>query len=209
MTEPQLQELLDMAYEFESLITLALSRQGAPNRIHALIEAKAYAIADAAAAYAEAQTQPESQPATEKPGKEQAPEKQKEPTLFDPMPIAAPEPKPVPELEPEPEPTPTPAPEPIAQPEPELKPAPIPITPKQEPAPKARALRTYFALNDKYRFRRELFGGDGDRMNSAIDTLAGIRNLTQAEDYIYSELGLDPDLDATQEFIEVITPYYS
>ena len=214
MTEPQLQDLLDMAYEFESLITLALSRQGAPDRIHSLIEAKAYAIADAAAAHAGAgkgavqDNEPEEIPLAEPSMRTLERESMQEAKSEEFYPTPTPEPA-EPESISEPEPTPASKAEVHPRPADQPKPS-APSQPAPQPQPtKGRALRTYFALNDKYRFRRELFGNDGESMSAAIEALAQLRNLTEAEDYVYSRLGLDPDSDATREFIEVITPYYA
>lgn len=195
MTEPQLQDLLDMAYELEGLITLALNRPGAPARIHTLIEAKAYGIADAAAAHTR--------------GAEQA----EEPA--EPAPIAEPTPEPEEAVETE-ETEETeeveeaaPAPQEIVGESIFEVPASAPIADEQPAAKSTRPLRTYFALNDKFRFRRELFGGNDAAMTAAINALAEKQTLSEAEDYVYSDLGLDPDMDATREFVEVITPYYS
>lgn len=71
------------------------------------------------------------------------------------------------------------------------------------------ALRKRFSLNDKFRFRRELFGGSDADFSEALDNIAAFDNLSDAEDYLYSQLRMDPDDDNVKSLVEVISGYFS
>jgi len=67
-------------------------------------------------------------------------------------------------------------------------------------------LRRMFTVNDKFRFRRELFG------NSDTDTLnlvEAMRNYNEAEDYFYTDLSWDAEAPEVQEFMAVVNRYFT
>lgn len=59
-------------------------------------------------------------------------------------------------------------------------------------------------LNDKFRFRRTLFGGSDERMNRTLAMLAGLRNAADRDDYIVNDLCWNPDDPEVTDFIAVI-----
>lgn len=79
----------------------------------------------------------------------------------------------------------------------------------EEPKKMVRGLRTLFSINDKFRFRRELFNNKDHDFSCAIDNLQSFDSIADAEDYLYSELQLDPDNSSVKEFISLIDKYYS
>lgn len=79
----------------------------------------------------------------------------------------------------------------------------------EEPQKFVRGIRTLFSINDKFRFRRELFNSSDSEFSAAIDTLQEFDSIADAEDYLYSELQLDPDNVSVKEFITLIDKYYS
>ncbi len=195
-----LKELLDLTYELEALLSLALTREGVPPRLYELISAKAAAISAAAGAGCEVATTVDSA----------------DDVISDSYSIedvhAAPAPSPVEEIE-----------ESVAeervdratsiaaaQVERDWR-APKPAAPAPAaPAPGAgEALRKRFSLNDKFRFRRELFGGSDADFSAALDAIAAADNLSEAEDYLYSQLRLDPDDDNVKSLVEVISGYFN
>lgn len=65
-----------------------------------------------------------------------------------------------------------------------------------------------FCLNDRFRFRRALFGGSDLEFNSVMDNLATLANFEEAEDYIYGELGFEPEDSDVTDFMEIIRNYF-
>lgn len=63
-------------------------------------------------------------------------------------------------------------------------------------------------LNDRFRFRRDIFGGDDAGMRAALERIAGCRSLDEAEDYLYDELNADPDSPAVEDFIVILKEYF-
>lgn len=68
--------------------------------------------------------------------------------------------------------------------------------------------RPALCLNDRFRFRRALFGGNDDEFNAVIDRIATLADFEEAEDYIYGELGFEPDDDDVADFMEIIKSYF-
>lgn len=86
----------------------------------------------------------------------------------------------------------------------ELKPA----VPAVSSPSAANAKRPVFCLNDRFRFRRVLFGGSDAEFNRVLDRVASMSGMEEAEDYVYGTLGLDPDSDDTADFLETIRTYF-
>lgn len=79
------------------------------------------------------------------------------------------------------------------------------------PAEKQRVghLKSKFSLNDRFRFSRELFGGDTRRFDAVVDQLNDSEGFDEARDYLVSSLGWDIEADdAAAEFVEIIRPFY-
>lgn len=71
--------------------------------------------------------------------------------------------------------------------------------------PERMPLRKRFSLNDRFRFSRELFGGNANRFDETLHRLDDMATLSDAEDYLVDELGWDPDDDdIAAEFIDII-----
>lgn len=71
--------------------------------------------------------------------------------------------------------------------------------------PERLPLRKRFSLNDRFRFSRELFGGNAGRFDETLRLLDDMATLSDAEDYLIDELGWDPDDDdIAAEFIDII-----
>lgn len=64
--------------------------------------------------------------------------------------------------------------------------------------------RKAFSLNDRFRFRRELFGGDEARMNKAITELNDIHSYEASINYIQNELKWNPEDLAAADFIKLL-----
>lgn len=64
--------------------------------------------------------------------------------------------------------------------------------------------RKAFSLNDRFRFRRELFGGDEARMNLAINDLDNIRTYEESVTYLHEELNWNIEDEAVADFLKLI-----
>ena len=86
--------------------------------------------------------------------------------------------------------------------------SPAPVESKGVPVASADSKRPVFCLNDRFRFRRALFGGSDAEFNRVLDRVVSMSGMEEAEDYIYGTLGLDPDSDDTADFMETIRTYF-
>lgn len=64
--------------------------------------------------------------------------------------------------------------------------------------------RKAFSLNDRFRFRRELFGGDEARMNKAINDLNEIHSYEDSVTYLNNELKWNIEDEAVADFIKLL-----
>ena len=76
-----------------------------------------------------------------------------------------------------------------------------PIGRKKEGRPK-------FSLNDRFLYTRELFNGDANAFNSAIDKISTFERYEDAEVYFMKELSLDPSKSETHKvFLKMIKSF--
>nr|WP_320057559.1 hypothetical protein [uncultured Bacteroides sp.] len=73
----------------------------------------------------------------------------------------------------------------------------------------AGGLRQAMSLNDSFRFARELFHGDADRMNAVLQQLSSKETLADALVYLSSELGADAEEEAVIDFTELLKKYFN
>lgn len=135
----------------------------------------------------------------------------------EPTPVSEPEPTPVDEPEPEPEPveapTPTPAPEEV---EPEAESEEFEPDPDDQPLTLDEALqrdmtkdlRQAFSLNDRYRYRRELFGNSDSVMNETLNLIEAMHSFDEAEDYFYNDLQWEHDSPEVADFMVIIKNHF-
>ena len=76
-----------------------------------------------------------------------------------------------------------------------------------KPAP-IKKNRPAFCLNDLFRFRRALFGGNQSEFDGVLDHIATLGQYEDAENYIYGELGFEPDDEDVTDFMEIIKSYF-
>lgn len=75
------------------------------------------------------------------------------------------------------------------------------------PAEKAATLsdfRKAFSLNDRFRFRRELFGGDEDRMNKTISELNELHSYEDSVSFLHDRLQWNPEDEVVADFLKFI-----
>lgn len=69
--------------------------------------------------------------------------------------------------------------------------------------------RKAFSLNDRFRFRRELFGGDEERMNRAIAELNEIHSYEESIAYLHNTLCWNIEDEAVADFLKRIEKRFS
>lgn len=62
-----------------------------------------------------------------------------------------------------------------------------------------------FTLNDRFRFIRELFDGEVNRFDEAIEVLRTMDSKDEMRDYLVHDLCLDPNYEALNEFVEILS----
>ena len=65
-----------------------------------------------------------------------------------------------------------------------------------------------FSINEKFRFRRELFDDSDIDFNNTLALVASMENYDEAEDYFINEEGFDMQNKVVKEFMEVIKRYF-
>lgn len=73
----------------------------------------------------------------------------------------------------------------------------------------SKDLKKAFTLNDRFRFKRELFGNSDNDFVDAINLVSAMQSLTEAEEYFYEDLGWDSESDEVQEFMSIIINHFS
>ena len=157
------------------------------------------------------------------------------PVAAEPEPVVAPEPSVVSEPEPvvAPEPSVVSEPEPTPVDEPESEPVEAPTLAPEEVEPEAEAeefepdpddqpltldealqrdmtkdLRQAFSLNDRYRYRRELFGNSDSVMNETLNLIEAMHSFDEAEDYFYNDLQWEHDSPEVADFMVIIKNHF-
>lgn len=210
MNKENLNRLLDSIYELEGLVHLALAREDIPESLPLLIARKGEELSRHAkkavcatsgndAGYKPAsETETESQSTTAQetaPDFECKPETESSPVL-----------EPVPEFDPEP------VFEPVKEPDPEV------VFKSQMPdsedvssftndicEPRGRLV---FSINDRYRFKRELFNNSDADFNNTLAFVASMEGYDEAEDYFIGELQWDSKRQEVIDFLEILKKYF-
>lgn len=77
-----------------------------------------------------------------------------------------------------------------------------------EPAEKSAindAVPIELTINDKFRFRRELFRNSDVDLVDALQIAASMASIEEIEDYFYNDLCFDPEKDVVKDFMRVVT----
>ncbi len=73
----------------------------------------------------------------------------------------------------------------------------------------SRDLKLAFTINDRYRFRRELFGNSDTEFIDMINLVSAMASLSEAEEYFYGDLEWDQENEEVRDFMNIITHYFS
>lgn len=69
-------------------------------------------------------------------------------------------------------------------------------------------LRHAFSLNDRYRYRRELFGNSDSVMNETLNLVETMHTFDEAEDYFYNDLQWDHESPEVADFMVIIKNHF-
>lgn len=72
----------------------------------------------------------------------------------------------------------------------------------------AKELRKALSLNDRFRFRRELFGNSDINMNDTLNLLDTMSDLAEAREYLLQDLGWSTDDPVVQEFLTLVERHF-
>jgi hypothetical protein len=73
----------------------------------------------------------------------------------------------------------------------------------------ARDLRKAFTLNDKFRFRRELFANNDALFAETLNLLSAMKNTEEAVEYMRDDLGWDMDNDDVKDFVNIVNNHFA
>lgn len=223
MDKTKLNELLDSIYELEGLVHLALTRDDNPDRLPLLIKMKGEAMAKLASGLSSGEpvkdeTQAETYVLETETRQDVMPEElipaEKMPMgdmpiedtpMADDLPI---EDMPIEEDMQS-------VVESVFSALPEKKPSPVSLgktipavekpLPSSEKEPRGRLV---FSINDRYRFKRELFNNSDVDFNNTLAIVASMENYDEAEDYFLGELQWDSKQGDVADFLSVIKRYF-
>lgn len=65
-----------------------------------------------------------------------------------------------------------------------------------------------FSINDRFRYKKELFGNSDADFNNTLALVASMDSYDEAEEYFINEEGFDKNLPLVVEFLDIIKRYF-
>lgn len=72
----------------------------------------------------------------------------------------------------------------------------------------SKNLARAFSLNDRFRYRRELFANSDVEMKNTLDLVETMQSYSEAEDYFYGDLEWDRNSEEVKDFMEIIRNHF-
>ncbi|MBR1804092.1 MAG: hypothetical protein IJ775_04220 [Muribaculaceae bacterium] len=72
----------------------------------------------------------------------------------------------------------------------------------------SKDLRRAFSVNDRFRFRRELFGNSEAEFVDAINMVESMHSYSEATDYFLDDLGWDENVPEVDEFLNIVRHHF-
>lgn len=72
----------------------------------------------------------------------------------------------------------------------------------------SRDLRKAFSLNDRFRYRRELFGNSDVEMNDTLNLVETMHSFAEAEEFFYGDLEWDKESPEVKDFMAIIRNHF-
>lgn len=73
----------------------------------------------------------------------------------------------------------------------------------------SKNLRRAFSINDRFRFRRELFSNSDTEMSDTLNMVEAMSSYAEAEDYFYVDLQWDSEMQEVKDFMDIIRKHFS
>ncbi len=73
----------------------------------------------------------------------------------------------------------------------------------------ARDLKRAFTLNDKFRFRRGLFGNNDSMFADTLNTLMAMKTFDEASEYLYVDMAWDPEDEDVKDFVAIVKNHFA
>ena len=73
----------------------------------------------------------------------------------------------------------------------------------------SKDLRKAFSVNDRFRFRRELFGNSEAEFVDAINMIESMHSFEEAQEYFLDDLGWDEEVAEVSEFMNIVRNHFS
>ena len=73
----------------------------------------------------------------------------------------------------------------------------------------SKDLKHAFTINDRYRFKRELFANSEIEMNDTLNLLSAMTTISEAEEYFFEDLEWDKDNDDVKDFMAIIQKHFA
>lgn len=209
MDQTTCDRLLNLSFEIEGLVMLLRERADcAPDEVLPLLRDKVAELnrlaGNATDADSERQSQPATEPAPQLEAEEETEEAESEAIAETPVPAEADEAAVAASAEYE-----------------EISDADISLQPSLFDAPEsveridarlaresARDIHRALTINDRFRFKRELFGNSDAQLNDALDVIAAMNSYDEAEDYFYNDLVWDKDSEDVKDFMNVVANHF-
>ncbi len=65
-----------------------------------------------------------------------------------------------------------------------------------------------FTLNDRFRFRRELFRNSDDEFRETLEAIGSMADMDEAEDYFFNDLCWDSSDPVVKEFMAIVAKHF-
>ena len=72
----------------------------------------------------------------------------------------------------------------------------------------SKDMRKALSLNDRFRFKRELFAGSEVELNQALDLVNAMQSFDEAQEYFIQDLGWDQDNEDVAEFMGLVRRHF-
>lgn len=76
-------------------------------------------------------------------------------------------------------------------------------------SPSSNDIRKEFTINDKFRFRRELFGNSDTEMTDTLNLISAMSNIGEVEEYFYHDMEWEKDNEEVLDFMSIIANYFN
>ena len=73
----------------------------------------------------------------------------------------------------------------------------------------SKNLKRAFTLNDRFRYRRELFENSDVQMSNALDLVETMHSYAEAEEYFYGDREWDRESPEVKDFMEIIRKHFA